>query len=91
MKHFYCDFHIQHLNLHKNWHISFLLVAKSEILYISDITALILNLRFRISEDDVFPYLHVLSLTLVSSHFHQRGLVFRFSSKQPHVLSVLTL
>ena len=35
MKHFYCDFHIQQLNLHKNWHISFLLVAKSEILYIS--------------------------------------------------------
>jgi hypothetical protein len=27
-------FHVQHLILHKNWHISFLLVAKSEILYI---------------------------------------------------------
>jgi len=35
MKHFYCDFRVQHLNLHKNWHISFLLVAKSEILHIS--------------------------------------------------------
>jgi hypothetical protein len=33
MKHFYCDFRVQHLNLHKNWHILFLLVAKSEILY----------------------------------------------------------
>jgi len=33
MKHFYCDFHVQHLNLHKNRHILFLLVAKSEILY----------------------------------------------------------
>ena len=35
MKHFYCDFRVQHLNLRKNWHISFLLAAKSEILYIS--------------------------------------------------------
>jgi len=35
MKHFYCDLPVQHLNLHKNWHISFLLVAKSDILYIS--------------------------------------------------------
>jgi len=35
MKHFYCAFRFQCLNLHKNWHISFLLVAKSEILYIS--------------------------------------------------------
>jgi len=34
MKHLYCDFRVQHLNLDKNWHISFLLVAKSEILYI---------------------------------------------------------
>jgi len=40
MKHFYCDLHVQHLNLHKNWHISFLLVAKSEILYISVIQLL---------------------------------------------------
>jgi len=35
MKHFYCDLCVQHLNLHKNWHISFLLVTKSEILCIS--------------------------------------------------------
>jgi len=35
MKHFYCDFRVQHPNLHKNWHISFLLATKSEILYIS--------------------------------------------------------
>ena len=35
MKHFYCDFRVQHLNLHKNWHISFLLVGKSEIQCIS--------------------------------------------------------
>jgi len=41
MKHFYCDLHVQHLNLHKNWHISFLLVAKSEILYISVILQLV--------------------------------------------------
>ena len=40
MKHFYCDLHVQHLNLHKNWHISFLPVAKSEILYISVIGTL---------------------------------------------------
>jgi hypothetical protein len=26
MKHFHCDFRVQQLNLHKNWHISFLLV-----------------------------------------------------------------
>jgi len=38
MKHFYCNFRVQHLNLHKNWHISFLLVAKSEILYITVIS-----------------------------------------------------
>ena len=31
----YCDFRVQPLNLHKNWHISLLLVAKSKILYIS--------------------------------------------------------
>jgi len=31
MKHF----RVQHLNLRKSWHISFLLVAKSEILFIS--------------------------------------------------------
>jgi hypothetical protein len=35
MKHFYCDFRVQHLNLRKIWHISFLLVPKSEILYIN--------------------------------------------------------
>jgi hypothetical protein len=35
MKHFNYDFRVQRLDLHKNWHISFLLVAKSEILYIS--------------------------------------------------------
>jgi len=35
MKHFHCDFRVQHLNLYKNKHNSFLLVAKSEILYIS--------------------------------------------------------
>jgi len=35
MKHFYCDFRVQHLNLHKNWQISFLQIGKSEILYIS--------------------------------------------------------
>jgi hypothetical protein len=34
MKHFNCGFRVQHLNLHEDWHISFLLVAKSEILYI---------------------------------------------------------
>jgi hypothetical protein len=28
MKHFYCDFRVQHLCLHTHWHISFLLVAK---------------------------------------------------------------
>jgi len=39
MKHFYCDFRVQHLSLHKNWHISFLLALKSEILYISVIHA----------------------------------------------------
>jgi len=31
----YCDFHVQHLNVHMNSHISFPLVAKSEIMYIS--------------------------------------------------------
>ena len=35
MKHFYCDFRFQHLNLHKKQHILFLLVTKSEILQIS--------------------------------------------------------
>jgi len=40
MKHFYCDFRVQHLNLHKNWNISFLVVAKSEILYISIIAVI---------------------------------------------------
>jgi len=35
MKRFYCDFRVQRLNLRKDWHISLLLVAKSEILYIS--------------------------------------------------------
>ena len=35
MKDFYCDFRVQHLNLHKNWHILFLQIAKSEILCIS--------------------------------------------------------
>jgi len=34
MKYFYCNFRVQHLNWHKNWHILFLLVAKSEILYV---------------------------------------------------------
>jgi hypothetical protein len=35
MKHFDCDFRVQHLNIHKNWHISFKKKKKSEILYIN--------------------------------------------------------
>jgi hypothetical protein len=35
MKHFYCNFRVQHPNLHKSWYISFLQIAKSEIFYIS--------------------------------------------------------
>jgi hypothetical protein len=34
MRHFNCDFNVQNISLHKNWYISFLLIAESEILYI---------------------------------------------------------
>jgi hypothetical protein len=40
MKHFYFYFRVQRQNLHKNWNILFLLVAKSEILYISVIAVI---------------------------------------------------
>jgi hypothetical protein len=66
MKHFNCDFRVQHLNLH--WHISFLLVAKSEILYTSviyyfyDLQPVVLLWRNILliclsNTTEIFPYL----------------------------------
>ena len=59
MKHFYCDFRVQHLNLHKNWHISFPLVVKSEILYISVIGGFCKTIFPQILNRNTWRYCHL--------------------------------
>jgi len=81
MKHFLCDFRVQHLRLHKNGHISFLLVAKSEILYNSVIFQY-QNWWSSKQEHTNFPK----TLDLSQNFGRQKGTVKQFPNTEPTIM-----